>query len=979
VSSGLLANHMLEGEADPMEGGAGVAVSGVAGGGVVVERSGACVSIRATGVLGDRRPEAMLPAEPGRTAVVVDDQGAAALHALDRGLLGDLDRHLWTVPGGRRQGLRLLISAAARPDGDGGPALAARLAEELGVEVVAPDGTLVVLGRGELFSVGAAGGWWRFARGRGPEWAGPRFPAPDWQSDLPADVGARVVSGATVTPVPAGLWVRGAGGPVAALSDPGFAVPPASILAVVVGRPGEPWPAVDGLAEVIGGLPPVLQQRFVLVPYGLEPAGQAPLAQRLADRLGVDVRAAHGLPGYAADGSLDFALVDDAGRRTWRPLLTESVYHPGGRPPTRSNWSAPLAGLPSAGPGSFELVEGWLVEVVASGLLVRPAASALEPAVLRRPADPRQVDLVVTAAVREPDNVPVSVLGAVGRMARALPPAVRDRLRMLITDQVDPPELLGLAGALRLPIGQLSGDRITPVGGDEGAFPADPFRAKPPAQVDDLIPEIPPADRPAQHARPAAPGHPAARPDSVGRLRASDVPTAAGPPPVAVATARPVSTADGASVGSPPAPAGSGGAARAETPAPAVPGGGRSVTIQADGRIRPVRGRHPESTNDAAAGDASPAPTAAPTATPTAVPAGGTQSAPHHAGPGRSPQPSPPTASSPAPARAAPPTSPAQAEQPLPTPARRDGPAPAGSPAPAGPPPGGPVAAGPAGGAPVPAVPAAGGLVLVTPDRAGGVESWWQQGATAVERQQFRLSLGWRFDAASRYVTRLLSRRPGLRAAVAGDEGVSTDLAAVQVFAASDHTDLVESLRAGSVRPADRTFVSCVVSGLRRLPTLPGVVVRGGPEDPTAARVYVPGSEVVEMGLLMAVADPAAQVSGGVEVLIWSSTARRLDGLVEGGEEAQVVFLPGTVFRVLDVERTDERCRVLLAEVPRNWRGVACAGRDERIRGWLRDAARARATDGTGQPEQEARQQWASRSLMALPGLVPAESLSGAA
>jgi hypothetical protein len=1037
-----------------MDGGVGVTVSGVPHGGVVVERSGACLSIRAAGAPAGRRSETMLPAEPGRTAVVVDDRAAPALHALDRGLLGDLDRHLWTAGGGARQGLRLLVGGAARPGADGAAPLAARLAEALGIEVVAPDGPVVVLRRGELFCAGAAGGWWGFTRGRRPEPAGSRFPPPAWQRDLPADIGSRMVSGlVTVTPVPTGLWVRGAGGPAAELSDPGYAVPPAAMLAVLVGRPGEAWPAVAGLAEVIGALPPALRQRYVLVPYGPEPAGQPPLAQQLADWLGADVRATHGLPCYAADGSLDFALLDDSGRRSWRPLVTESVYHPGAQPPTRSSWSPPLADLPPAGPASFWLAEGWVVDVLASGLLVRPATSAPDSAVLRRPADPRHLDIVVTAAVRAPGNVPVPVLGAIGWLARALPPAAQDRLRILITDQVDPPELLGLAGALRLPIHRLTHDGITPAGDDARAVPADPFPAQPPAQLHDPTPQTPPA----QHPRRAATGHPPARPDSVGRLHASVVPTTAGPaaapaPPAAAAdpgsapdpstaddragrpaatvrpgstadgtsaglppaptepdlstaddragrpaaTVRPGSTADGTSAGLPPAPTGSGGAAPAETPASAGRGGGRPVTIRADGRIRPVRGQSPGSRNDAAA-----------------APAGSTLPAAHPTGPGRPPQPSPPTAPSPAPAGAAPPTSPSHAEQPLPTPAPHSGPPPLvdqprdGDPATVtavAPMPVAPMPVAPMPGAAMPvaaparaAGPVGAGLVLVTPDRAGGVERWWRQAATALERQQFRLSLGWRFDAASRYVTRLLSQRPGLRAAAAGDEGVATDLAAVHVFAASDHAELVESLRAGSVRVMDRTFVSCVVSGLRRLPTLTGLVVRGGPEDPAAAQVYVPGCEVEEMGLLVAVADPVAEVPGGVEVLIWSSTARRLDGLVEGAEATQVVFLPGTVFRVLEVDRTGERCRVLLAEVPQNWRGQTDPDRDERIRGRLCAAAQARAADPAGadgggddadhdgdgeragQAGQKARQRWTGGGLVALPGLLPAESLRGAA
>lgn len=119
-----------------------------------------------------------------------------------------------------------------------------------------------------------------------------------------------------------------------------------------------------------------------------------------------------------------------------------------------SGW-APLPDLATAGPASFWLTAGWVVDLVPGGLLVRPAMSAAEPMVTRRAADPRHVDLVVTAAFRAPDNVPVPVLGAIGELARRLPEPVRQRLRLVITDRVDPPELAGLASALRLPLYRL--------------------------------------------------------------------------------------------------------------------------------------------------------------------------------------------------------------------------------------------------------------------------------------------------------------------------------------------------------------------------------------------------------------------------------------------------------------------------------------------------------------------------------------------
>src|SRR5260370_30756770 len=101
-----------------MDGGAGVTVTGAAGGAVVVERSGACLSIRSAAAPTGRLA-ASLPPEPGWTAVAVDGSAAPALYALDGRLLADLHQHLPRPPGGRPARLPLLLRGAA-PPGPGG-------------------------------------------------------------------------------------------------------------------------------------------------------------------------------------------------------------------------------------------------------------------------------------------------------------------------------------------------------------------------------------------------------------------------------------------------------------------------------------------------------------------------------------------------------------------------------------------------------------------------------------------------------------------------------------------------------------------------------------------------------------------------------------------------------------------------------------------------------------------------------------------
>jgi hypothetical protein len=148
-------------------------------------------------------------------------------------------------------------------------------------------------------------------------------------------------------------------------------------------------------------------------------------------------------------------------------------------------------------------------------------------------------------------------------------------------------------------------------------------------------------------------------------------------------------------------------------------------------------------------------------------------------------------------------------------------------------------------------------------------------------------------------------------------------------------------------------FAACVAGGLRRLPSLQGVVVRGGPEDPGAADAYVPGQELAEEAPMIALDDINALVSGAVELLIWSVGARRLGGLTDGTRATDVAFLPGTVFRVLAVDPRPSAPspdgppparRVLLAEIPPGRSKPVSAEWAERVLARLAQAAAVRVT-----------------------------------
>lgn len=163
-----------------------------------------------------------------------------------------------------------------------------------------------------------------------------------------------------------------------------------------------------------------------------------------------------------------------------------------------------------------------------------------------------------------------------------------------------------------------------------------------------------------------------------------------------------------------------------------------------------------------------------------------------------------------------------------------------------------------------------------------------------------RVKLGARYDVATRAVTRLLSERPGLRSGTRDHSALLAELAVVRVFA-DDPTAAY-----------DADFYVVLADGLRRLPTARNVVVRGIPAD-TEARpdtlIRLPAPVVAAPVL------PARPV-GPAEALIWTTTARRLDGLTGPADDAaaaDVVLSGHTRLRVLAVETGPVR-RLLLAE-----------------------------------------------------------------
>jgi hypothetical protein len=219
----------------------------------------------------------------------------------------------------------------------------------------------------------------------------------------------------------------------------------------------------------------------------------------------------------------------------------------------------------------------------------------------------------------------------------------------------------------------------------------------------------------------------------------------------------------------------------------------------------------------------------------------------------------------------------------------------------------------PATDAPAPATdataPAAATATPVTPARRG----------TDEDRAAFRAMVGLGWDAHAAPVRRAFSRLPAIVATERAAAAV--DLVALRLYLTSraDGEFGPDTVRPGGAEL--RPYLSCLASGLARLPTYRGAVLHGT-DAPVPAGLT--GTVLTEPGPVGGL--PLASATGwpptATVYVIWSDTARRVAALFdgEGGPAAgrgDVVFGPGSRFAVLDVRPgdTDTPDLVLLREL----------------------------------------------------------------
>jgi hypothetical protein len=386
-----------------------------------------------------------LPAEAGRLTVVV----AGPLQSLVPELAERLQSWVWA---GWRS-VRLVGARAAAPDGGLSPAQ--MLADELGVEVVAPDGEMLAVPDGSLFVVadpGATrrGAWWRCWPGRAPVPVGARFPTPEWERDL-AEFTDPDIPDVVVDEVPAGLWIHRQG--LVKQTDLAFSVAAdPQAVKLLVSRPGDEPLRAAQLQRLVVSLPDGLHQRMVVLPYGDQPVADGRLGAVMAAATERRVRVGTGLALRLAHGGSQVVAVDQNGAPAWRPFVRELAWYPRFRTPRALKWSNPLGSMVQTGPGEYALNRHWVVELVECGLWIRPVEGfGGEKLVRELPLDGQQCTVVVSGSERRWLGPPWR---AVARLLRRLPADARSRLRLAVPEETG--EAVAISAA-RACAGELAG------------------------------------------------------------------------------------------------------------------------------------------------------------------------------------------------------------------------------------------------------------------------------------------------------------------------------------------------------------------------------------------------------------------------------------------------------------------------------------------------------------------------------------------
>ncbi|MFF7472441.1 hypothetical protein [Streptomyces sp. NPDC008092] len=212
-------------------------------------------------------------------------------------------------------------------------------------------------------------------------------------------------------------------------------------------------------------------------------------------------------------------------------------------------------------------------------------------------------------------------------------------------------------------------------------------------------------------------------------------------------------------------------------------------------------------------------------------------------------------------------------------------------------------APGHANGSAVPSASTRTGAVRVQPVPRAAAGALPPERGVAQERDWMRRTFSEQYNALAGSVSRVMSESPGLRGRSRTEAADAlTDLVAVRLYLSGDPRQADAAVREAVPGP-HVPLARCVTAGLRRLPSYRGPTLLRTRLGEAERAWYREGGLVTEWAFCHARTSlhPGPRGSGATDVLIWSMTARRTSSL-DPAVPDRVVFLPGTVFKVLRAE-----------------------------------------------------------------------------
>ncbi|MFE5567640.1 hypothetical protein ACFQ68_21825 [Amycolatopsis japonica] len=231
------------------------------------------------------------------------------------------------------------------------------------------------------------------------------------------------------------------------------------------------------------------------------------------------------------------------------------------------------------------------------------------------------------------------------------------------------------------------------------------------------------------------------------------------------------------------------------------------------------------------------------------------------------------------------------------------------------------------------------------------LRAWPLAPGFAADRELVRAGREDAFDGLSEQVLETWQRFSPNRSM---SDGGLTEAVAAGLYLAGDDPDIDRGLRAGAEGP-HVDFARCVAAGLRKLPVHRNVAATVVNPAPDLWELLREHAVLQDWGFLNLLTVPGEIEDGSTDLVVWSVTGR-LTAPIEPKDEGpshRVVFLPGTVFKVIEiVEPTDqERGRIMLRELVESEAGegggATAKARDDLIRLSLRRFTR-RSGGATG-------------------------------